>query len=236
MPKDLFDETSEGLEGRETIVEVPVVEGKTEQEVIEPTPKTYSEKEYKSVKAEAARRRIENKQLMERLDALEQQGRQYSQPQRYQQYQQGYYPPNQPGYIPPQQYPQQPGIVYDPRVDDMQLDKILAEIEGSDYIKDNWNEVDEEGRTFQDRLLDEANAKGYGFDQLPTLARAMVKWEEVISKQRQSGIDEAYQSMKKKETSAPDKPASSGQVTSEGEPESYDDAIRSVIKEHGIPE
>jgi hypothetical protein len=233
-PKDLFDETS--VEGQEPVVEVPVVEGKPEQEVIEPQPKTYSEKEYKSVKAEAARRRIENKALMERLDALEQQSRQYSppqgfNPQGYQQYQQGYYPPNQPGYIPPQQ----PGIVYDPRVDDMQLDRVLSEIRDMEHIKDIYDEVDEEGFTFEDRLLQRANAEGYGFNQLKALAREMA-WDQVIPKLHQSGIDEAYQSMKKKETSAPEKPAVSGQGIGEGEPESYEDAIRSVIKEHGVPE
>ena len=220
MPEDLFDETSEG---QKPVIGVSAVEGKPEQEVIEPVPKTYSEKEYKSVKAEAARRRIENKTLKERLDALEQQGRQYPQPQ-------GYYPQmEQP------QYPQQPEIVYDPRVDDMQLDRVLSEIREMEHIKDIYDEVDEEGLTFEDRLLQRANAEGYGFNQLKVLAREMA-WDQVIPKLRQSGIDEAYQSMKKKETTAPEKPASSGQVISEGEPKSYEDAIRSVLKEHGLPE
>ena len=224
MPKDLFDETS--VEDQKPVIGVSAVEGEPEQAVIEPVPKTYSEKEYKSVKAEAARRRVENKALRKRLDALEQQGQQYSQPQGYPQ---GY------GEYPQYQYPQQPGIVYDPRVDDMQLDRVLSEIREMEHIKDIYDEVDGEGLTFEDRLLQRANAEGYGFNQLKALAREMA-WDQVIPKLRQSGIDEAYQSMKKKETTAPEKPASSGQVTSEGESESYEDAIRSVIKEHGLPE
>jgi len=140
---------------------------------------------------------------------------------------QGYPQEGQPG------QPTQSGEFYDPRVDDIILGNKLSEIKADPYFSELFSETDEEGRTFEEKLLEEAVAKSWPISELDALVFKMEK-NKLLGKTKQSGIDEAYKSMSSKSQASADRNVSSGKNVEEGEVKDVDDAVRRAMKEHGV--
>ena len=133
----------------------------------------------------------------------------------------------------PGQPPQQEGPYYDPRVDDMLLSNKMNEIKADPYFSELFAEVDEEGRTFEERFLETAIEKQWPIEELDALVFKMEK-NKLLGKVKQSGVDEAYKSMSAKTQSSGEKGVSSGKSVEEGEVENIDDAVKKAMKEHGV--
>ena len=129
--------------------------------------------------------------------------------------------------------PQQPGEYYDPRVDDLMLQNKLSEIKADPYFGELFSETDDEGRTFEEKLLEEAVQRSWPIAELDALVFKMEK-EKLLGKVKQKGIDEAYKSMSSKTAASADRNVSSGKNVEEGEVKDVDDAIKRAMKEHGV--
>ena len=133
----------------------------------------------------------------------------------------------------PYQPPQQEGPYYDPRVDDMLLSNKLNEIKADPYFSELFNETDEEGRTFEEKLLEEAVSRSWPIAELDALVFKMEK-EKLLGKVRQKAVDETYKSISAKAASSGEKGVSSGKSVEEGEIKNVDDAVKAAMKEHGV--
>ena len=209
-------------ETQETQVENEPQEGESKEEKQEP--KVFDENYVKALRAENARYRRqlrETENSIPNIVASEVQRLLYGQNQ-YPQgtgYQQGYQPQGQ--------------EVYDPRVDDMILANKLGEIKADPYFGELFNEIDEEGRTFEEKLLEKAYETSWPISELDALVFKMEK-EKLLGKVKQKGIDEAYKSMSAKAQASAERNVSSGRNTNDGEVETIDDAVKKAMKEHGI--
>ncbi len=196
--------------------------GEPEATPIEKTekPKTFDESYVKGLRAENARYRRELRVEQARNT-------------RASQLSYGY--PNEPSY--PQagqpQAVQGPQEVYDPRVDDIMLSNKLNEIKIDPDFSEIYNEVDEEGITFEERLLEKAAGLQWPIDELDALALKMSK-TKLLGKAKQKGIDEAYKSLSSKAASSAERNVSSGKSIEEGEVKDIDDAVKKAMKEHGV--
>lgn len=193
-------------EGQEPTAPEVTEESKT-QEVKEEA-KTFSEEYVKALRAENARQRIENRTLR--------QGQVNPQA--------GYEPQGQQG---------QPQPIYDPRVDDMILSNKLSEIKADPYFGELFNEVDEEGITFEERLLEKALDLNWPVSELDALVFKLDR-NKLLGKVKQKGIDEAYKSISSKAQNSVDKSVSSGKNIEDSKVESVDDAIKKAMKENGV--
>lgn len=201
------------------------------QEPKAPEPKMFDEKYVKSLRAENAKYRVQAREAEAKLQPqVDQYGRlidPYSgmpiPPAGQNLSNIGQNLPNT-----PQQEP-----VYDPRVDDMLLDNKLNAIKAEPYFEELFKDTDEEGRTFEERLLEKAVELSWPVAELDALAFKMEK-EKLLGGVKQKGVDEAYESMKNKAQGSPDKNVSSGKNVEPGEVNSVRDAIALVKKEEGI--
>jgi len=204
---------SKGQEAQETQEEAQEVKEEVKQEA-----KTYTEDYVKALRAENAQRRIAERQLKESIPSIVQQ-----EIQRLINPQQNVYPQ---GY-------QQPQPVYDPRVDDLMLRNKIAEIRNDEYFGEVFNEVDEEGRTFEQKLLERQFDTGWPVDELDALALKMDK-ERLFGRIKQKGIDEAYKNINLKAQTSADKTTTSGKAVEESEVKNIDDAIAKAKQELGV--
>jgi hypothetical protein len=190
------------------------------EETKPPEPKTFDENYVRGLRAENARYRRQLRETEASIPNIVQ-----SEIQRV------LYPQGQQG----QGYPQagQPQEYYDPRVDDMLLAKKMGEIKADPYFGELFAEVDEEGRTFEERVLETAVEKQWPIAELDALVFKMEK-EKLFGRVKQKGIDEAYKSMSTKAQGSAEKNVSSGKSVEEGEVETIDDAVKKAMKEHGV--
>jgi hypothetical protein len=207
--------------GQEPVTEVKSEEGKEEVKVQEA--KTFDEAYVKGLRAENAKYRRQLRDTESSIPNIVQ-----SEVQRL------LYPQGQQG----QGYPQagQPGqneAYYDPRVDDIILGNKLAEIKADPYFSELFNETDDEGRTFEEKLLEEAVAKSWPIAELDALVFKMEK-EKLLGRVKQKGIDEAYKSMSTKAAASAERNVSSGKNIEEGEVTTIDEAFERAKKEHGV--
>ena len=226
MADELDTQLAEELkaQGQEPTEPTEPVEPTEPKEPVEPKepakeePKMFEEKYVKGLRAENAkyRRQLRDEQ------AKGQQVNQFGQPIDPRTGLPGQTPqvgqPNQ-----PYQQPQQ-GPVYDPRVDDMLLENKMSALKKDEYLGELFNEVDDEGRTFEERLLETAVQKGVPIEDLDALAWKMEK-EKILGKVKQKGIDESYESMKNKDQGSAEKNVSSGKNVEGGEVDTIEDAI-----------
>ena len=109
----------------------------------------------------------------------------------------------------------------------------LGEIKADPYFGELFNETDEEGRTFEEKLLEKAYETSWPIDELDALVFKMEK-EKLLGKVKQKGIDEAYKSMSAKAQASGERNVSSGKNIEQGEIKNVDDAIKASMKELGI--
>ena len=219
LDTQLAAELSAQEKATEPVIE-PVAEVEPQAPVEEPKaeePKFDYVKELGKVRREAAAARIEARTEREARQNLE---RQYGQPQ-------AGYPQEQQG------QPQGPQTYYDPRVDDMILANKMTEIKADPNFSELFNEVDDEGRTFEEKLLEKAVDSQWPIAELDALALKMNKLK-LFSKIKQKGIDEAYKSMSSKAQAVPERNVSSGAKVEEGEVKTIDDAVDKALKSHGV--
>ena len=197
----------------------PAEEGKEEVKAQEA--KTFDEAYVKSLRAENARYRRQLRDTESSIPNIVQ-----SEVQRLlnsqNQQEQGYPQAGQPQ-----------GEFYDPRVDDIILGNKLNEIKADPYFSELFNEFDDEGRTFEEKLLEEAIAKSWPISELDALVFKMER-EKLLGKVRQKAVDETYKSMQSKAASSGEKSVSSGKNVEEGEVKNVDDAVKRAMKEHGV--
>ena len=197
----------------------PAEEGKEEVKAQEA--KTFDETYVKSLRAENARYRRQLRDTESSIPNIVQ-----SEVQRLlnsqNQQEQGYPQAGQPQ-----------GEFYDPRVDDIILGNKLNEIKADPYFSELFNEFDDEGRTFEEKLLEEAIAKSWPISELDALVFKMER-EKLLGKVRQKAVDETYKSMQSKAASSGEKSVSSGKNVEEGEVKNVDDAVKRAMKEHGV--
>jgi len=218
-------EGQESTEEKTTEGQEPTADSTKTKEV---EPKTFDENYVKGLRAENARYRRKLRETESSIPNIVQ-----SEVQKIlygNQGQQGYSQTGQP-YQPVQQ--RQTTQLYDPRVDDMLLSNKLNEVKADPYFKELFNEVDEEGRTFEERLLETAVEKQWPIEELDALVFKMEK-AKILGKSRQSAIDEAYKSMSQKAQGSAEKNVSSGKNVEEGEVNNVDDAVKKAMKEHGV--
>ena len=201
---------------KEQVEPVEPVKEVTEEPKVE-EPKFDYVKELGKVRREAAAARIEARTEREARQNLE---RQYGQPQ-------AGYPQEQQG------QPQGPQTYYDPRVDDMILANKMTEIKADPNFSELFNEVDDEGRTFEEKLLEKAVDSQWPIAELDALVFKMEK-EKLLGRIKQKGIDEAYKSMSSKAQAAPERNVSSGAKVEDGEVKTIEDAFDKALKEHGV--
>jgi len=231
MPDELDTQLIEDLKAQNEQPEAQDEQAATEpeqQQEVKPEPKMFPEDYVKGLRAENAKYR---RQLREEQARNQQPVRPTGYP--YQQQ-----PAYQPGY-PQAGYPQQPQV-YDPRVDqilaeqeDFKLNNKLSEIKADPYFSELFDEVDDEGRTFEEKLLEKALETQWPISELDALVFKMEK-NKLIGRVKQKGIDEAYLSMKNKQAAAPERTVSSGKNLEPGEINTVDDAIRAAMKESGV--
>lgn len=216
--------TKEELKETKEVQVEPVKEVKTE-EVKAQEAKTFDEDYVKGLRAENAKTRIKYRELENSIPTIVQ-----SEVQKvlYGNQGQGYPQAGEPNY-----QPQPQGQVYDPRVDDIILSNKLSEIKADPYFAELFAEVDEEGRPFEEKLLETAIEKQWPIDELDALVFKMEK-AKLLGKTKQSGIDEAYKSMSTKAQGSADRNTSSGKNVEEGEVTNVDDAVKKAMKEHGV--
>lgn len=236
MPDEFDTQLIEDLKAQNTPEEAqpePQVEQQAEPEKQEqetkPEPKMFDEDYVRGLRAENAKYRRQLREEQARNQAPVRPGTSYP----YQQPQQGYQPQGYqpPVYTPAAYTPQQE--VYDPRVDDMLLQNKISEIKADPYLNELFNEVDDEGRTFEEKLLEKAYETQWPVAELDALAFKMER-NKILGKTKQKGIDEAYNSMKNKSAAAPERVVSSGKNIEAGEINTVDDAIRAAMRESGV--
>jgi len=123
--------------------------------------------------------------------------------------------------------------VYDPRVDDMILENKLNELRNDPYLGEFFNEVDDEGVSFEERLLEEALQKKYPIDELDALALKLSK-SKLFDKIKQKAIDETYKSLSKKASTSADVSTASTKNVVEEKIENLDDALKKAMKDLGV--
>ena len=198
-------------EGQEPEAEAEPALPEQPQEPEQQQPKTFDENYVKALRAENAKYRRMARDAEARL----------------------YQPPQpQPGQD-PQVGQGQPQEYYDPRVDDLLLDRKISDIKADPYFSELFAEVDDEGMTFQERLLERAAELQWPISELDALAFKMEK-DKLLGKVKQKGIDEAYKSMSAKAAAAPERVVSSGATVTEGEVKNVDDAFNKAKKELGV--
>lgn len=206
--------------------EAKTAESKTEE------PKTFDEKYVKALRAENAKYRRQARDTENSIPGRVQQEIQrilYGNQQQGNQ-QQGN---QQQDYQQRQQNQQTRGQVFDPRVDDMLLSQKLNEIKADPYFAELFTDTDDEGRTFEERLLETAVDKQWPIEELDALVFKMEK-AKIFGKTKQSAIDETYKSMENKAQSSGEKNVSSGKNVEEGDVDSIDDAANKAMKELGV--
>ena len=207
--------------GQELAEEKPIIAEEGKEEVKAQEAKTFDETYVKSLRAENARYRRQLRDTESSIPNIVQ-----SEVQRLlnsqNQQEQGYPQAGQPQ-----------GEFYDPRVDDIILGNKLNEIKADPYFSELFNEFDDEGRTFEEKLLEEAIAKSWPISELDALVFKMER-EKLLGKVRQKAVDETYKSMQSKAASSGEKSVSSGKNVEEGEVKNVDDAVKRAMKEHGV--
>ena len=207
--------------GQEPAEEKPIIADEGKKEVKAQEAKTFDEAYVKSLRAENARYRRQLRDTESSIPNIVQ-----SEVQRLlnsqNQQEQGYPQAGQPQ-----------GEFYDPRVDDIILGNKLNEIKADPYFSELFNEFDDEGRTFEEKLLEEAIAKSWPISELDALVFKMER-EKLLGKVRQKAVDETYKSMQSKAASSGEKSVSSGKNVEEGEVKNVDDAVKRAMKEHGV--
>ena len=166
--------------GQEPVApELKPEEGKEPTKVQEP--RMYDEKTVRDLRAENAKWRRQLRDTESSIpNIVQSEVQRLLYPQNQQSQQQGY---------PQEGQPQ--GEFYDPRVDDIILSNKLNEIKADPYFSELFNEVDDEGRTFEEKLLEEAIAKSWPISELDALAFKMER-EKLLGKVRQKSVDETY--------------------------------------------
>lgn len=197
-------------EGQEPVT--TPAENQTPVEELKQEPKMYDETIVKALRAENAKYRVRAREAEERLynQGMQSQSQEYPQA----------------GQIPQ-------GPIYDPRVDDIILNSKLNEIKADPYFGELFNEVDEEGITFEERLLEKALELQWPVSELDALVFKMEK-NKLLGKVKQKGIDEAYKSISSKAQNSVDKSVSSGKNIENSEVNSVDDAVARAMKELGV--
>ena len=207
--------------GQEPVEEKPIIAEEGKEEVKAQEAKTFDEAYVKSLRAENARYRRQLRDTESSIPNIVQ-----SEVQRLlnsqNQQEQGYPQAGQPQ-----------GEFYDPRVDDIILGNKLNEIKADPYFSELFNEFDDEGRTFEEKLLEEAIAKSWPISELDALVFKMER-EKLLGKVRQKAVDETYKSMQSKAASSGEKSVSSGKNVEEGEVKNVDEAVKRAMKEHGV--
>ena len=207
--------------GQEPAEEKPIITEEGKEEVKAQEAKTFDEAYVKSLRAENARYRRQLRDTESSIPNIVQ-----SEVQRLlnsqNQQEQGYPQAGQPQ-----------GEFYDPRVDDIILGNKLNEIKADPYFSELFNEFDDEGRTFEEKLLEEAIAKSWPISELDALVFKMER-EKLLGKVRQKAVDETYKSMQSKAASSGEKSVSSGKNVEESEVKNVDDAVKRAMKEHGV--
>ena len=195
------------------------------EEVGKEEPKTFPEDYVKGLRRENAKYRRQLRETQGRLQPQIPQGPQMPMgaPQM----------PPPPLGAPQVGYPQQQGPAYDPRVDDMLLDREINTLKQDEYLSELFEETDDEGRTFEERLLETAIQRGVTIENLGALAWEL-EHDKILGKTKQKAIDEAYKSMSGKADSSAEKSVSSGKNVEQGEVNSIEDAIEAAKKDHGI--
>ena len=220
--------TEDLAEGQEPEVKEEGQEPEKETTEPEAEPKTFDEEYVKGLRRENAKHRRELRDLENSVPGLVQgevkrilSGQGQVDPRTGQ-------PAGQPAAGQPDQ-----GKVFDPRVDDMLLSNKLTEIKADPYFKELFTETDEEGRTFEEKLLEKAVELSWPIGELDALVFKMEK-SKLLGGVKQKGIDEAYKSMGTKAEGSADKGVSSGKSAQEGEVKTIDDAIEKTKKELGV--
>ena len=207
--------------GQEPAEEKPIITEEGKEKVKAQEAKTFDEAYVKSLRAENARYRRQLRDTESSIPNIVQ-----SEVQRLlnsqNQQEQGYPQAGQPQ-----------GEFYDPRVDDIILSNKLNEIKADPYFSELFNEFDDEGRTFEEKLLEEAIAKSWPISELDALVFKMER-EKLLGKVRQKAVDETYKSMQSKAASSGEKSVSSGKNVEESEVKNVDDAVKRAMKEHGV--
>ena len=200
--------------GQEPAVEKPIIAEEGKESIKAQEAKTFDEAYVKELRGDIARYRIRARDAEAREAALYNQNVQQGQQQ---------------------SYPQagQPQEFYDPRVDDIMLQNKLSEIKADPDISEIYSEVDEEGITFEEKLLEKAVELQWPIAELDALALKMAKGK-LLGKVRQKAVDETYKSISAKSQSSADRSVSSGKSVEESEIKNVDDAVKAAMKEHGV--
>jgi len=207
--------------GQEPVPEIKPEEGTKEVKAQEA--KTFDEKYVKSLRAENARYRRQVRDTESSIPGIVQNEVQRLLNSQGQGSPQAGQPPQ----------PAQSGEFYDPRVDDIILSNKLNEVKADPYFSELFNETDEEGRTFEEKLLEEAVARSWPISELDALIFKMER-EKLLGRDRQKAVDETYKSISAKTVSSADRSVSSGKGVEEGEIKNVDDAVKAAMKEHGV--
>jgi len=215
LEKDLDDASAEdqASEAEEESQDLETDAEEAPEEEEKEAPKTYSQEYVEKLRAENAQRRIENRRLRGQPDIDPNTGR------------------PAPGQAPGQQGQQ--GQYFDPRVDDMMVDRKMEQLKGDPDLKDLFDEVDEDGVTFETRLLEKALDEQWPIAEFDALALKMGK-SKLFGKIEQKAIDKTYKSMQKKKQDAGEKSVTSGKNTAPAEVENVDDAIARTMEELGV--
>ena len=113
------------------------------------------------------------------------------------------------------------------------LSNKLTEIKADPYFAELFTETDEEGVTFEEKLLETAVEKQWPIEELDALVFKMEK-TKLMGGVKQKGVDEAYKSMSTKAKGSAEKNVSSGKNVEEGKVDNIDDAVKAAMKEHGV--
>jgi hypothetical protein len=213
----LAELTAKDSEGQAPEVKAEVTPEPGVDQEVKPEPKVFPEDYVRGLRAENARYRRELRETQARVNEITYGGQA---PQ--------VVPPSPIGVV---QTPT--GQVYDPRVDDLILDRKLDAIKADPYFAEVFNEVDDEGYSFKERLLMKAEELQWPIAEIDALAFKMEK-DKIIGKAEQRGINKAYESMKTKAAAAPDRGVSSGKSVEDTNITSLDDAVKAAMKLHGV--
>ncbi len=190
-------------------------EEKEPEEVLKEEPKTYSQEYVEKLRRENAAARVENRRLKGQPEIDPATGNPMAPA-----------PGKTPG-------PGQTGQFFDPRVDEMIVDNKMAQLKVDPDLKDLFKEVDEDGVTFEQRLLEKAYNEQWPVGELDALALKMGK-SKLFGKIEQKAIDKTYNSLKKKKQDAGEKSGTSGKNTAPAEVGNLDDAINKSMEELGV--
>lgn len=186
-----------------------------ESEELKDEPKVYSQEYVDKLRRESAARRVENRMLKGQPAIDPATGKPVT---------------PAPGQVPGQG---QQGQYFDPRVDEMIVDNKMAQLRVDPDLKDLFDGVDEEGVTFEQRLLETAFEEQWPVKELDALALKMGK-SKLFRQIERKAIDKTYKSLKKKKQDAGEKSGTSGKNTAPAEVENVDDAIEKTMEELGV--